>query len=135
MSAPEGPSLTRVAHVITGDLKSQIDCVWDAFWSVCISNPLEVIEQITYLVFIRRLDRGAAVDAFADFLDEVEFYVNQIRFNNLLVDELTKNGIVEPSRLFESPTGPDYFFPDARVEVLVDTLHRIKQTALPEDVA
>ena len=42
--------------MITGDLKSKIDRVWDAFWSGGISNPLEVIEQITYLLFIRRLD-------------------------------------------------------------------------------
>ncbi len=38
------------------DLKSKIDRIWDAFWSGGISNPLEVIEQITYLLFIRRLD-------------------------------------------------------------------------------
>jgi type I restriction enzyme M protein len=42
--------------VITGELKNRIDRVWDAFWSGGISNPLEVIEQITYLLFIRRLD-------------------------------------------------------------------------------
>ena len=42
--------------MITGDLKSKIDRIWDAFWSGGISNPLEVIEQITYLLFIRRLD-------------------------------------------------------------------------------
>lgn len=42
--------------MITGDLKSKIDRVWDSFWSGGISNPLEVIEQITYLLFIRRLD-------------------------------------------------------------------------------
>ncbi|GAB3077660.1 type I restriction-modification system subunit M [Pedococcus soli] len=42
--------------MITGDLKSRIDRIWDAFWSGGISNPLEVIEQITYLLFIRRLD-------------------------------------------------------------------------------
>ena len=42
--------------MITGELKSQVDRVWDAFWSGGISNPLEVIEQITYLLFIRRLD-------------------------------------------------------------------------------
>jgi type I restriction enzyme M protein len=42
--------------VITGTLKSQVDRVWDAFWSGGISNPLEVIEQITYLLFLRRLD-------------------------------------------------------------------------------
>lgn len=42
--------------VITGELKSKVDRVWDAFWSGGISNPIEVIEQITYLLFIRRLD-------------------------------------------------------------------------------
>jgi type I restriction enzyme M protein len=42
--------------VITGELKSKVDRIWDAFWSGGISNPLEVIEQITYLLFIRRLD-------------------------------------------------------------------------------
>jgi type I restriction enzyme M protein len=42
--------------VIAGDLKSKIDRLWDAFWSGGISNPLEVIEQITYLMFLRRLD-------------------------------------------------------------------------------
>jgi type I restriction enzyme M protein len=42
--------------VITGELKGQIDRIWDAFWSGGISNPLEVMEQITYLLFLRRLD-------------------------------------------------------------------------------
>ena len=42
--------------MITGELKSKIDNIWNAFWSGGIANPLEVIEQITYLLFIRRLD-------------------------------------------------------------------------------
>lgn len=42
--------------MITGELKSKVDRVWDAFWSGGIANPLEVIEQITYLLFMRRLD-------------------------------------------------------------------------------
>ena len=42
--------------MVTGELKSKIDKIWDAFWSGGISNPLEVMEQITYLLFIRRLD-------------------------------------------------------------------------------
>ena len=42
--------------MITGALKNQVDRVWDAFWTGGISNPLEVIEQITYLLFLRRLD-------------------------------------------------------------------------------
>ena len=42
--------------MLTGELRSQVDRIWDAFWSGGISNPLEVIEQITYLLFLRRLD-------------------------------------------------------------------------------
>jgi type I restriction enzyme M protein len=45
-----------VLCVITGELKHKVDRLWDAFWSGGFSNPLEVIEQITYLVFIRCLD-------------------------------------------------------------------------------
>jgi len=42
--------------LITGELKSQVDKIWDAFWTGGISNPISVIEQFTYLLFIRRLD-------------------------------------------------------------------------------
>ena len=42
--------------MLTGEIRSQIDTIWNAFWSGGISNPLEVIEQITYLLFLRRLD-------------------------------------------------------------------------------
>ena len=42
--------------MIRGDLKSRVDKIWDAFWSGGIANPLEVMEQLTYLLFIRRLD-------------------------------------------------------------------------------
>jgi type I restriction enzyme M protein len=42
--------------MLTGEIRNQIDRIWDAFWAGGIANPLEVIEQITYLLFIRRLD-------------------------------------------------------------------------------
>lgn len=42
--------------MITGEQRSQIDRIWNAFWTGGISNPLTVIEQITYLLFIKRLD-------------------------------------------------------------------------------
>ena len=42
--------------MLTGEIRGQVDRIWDAFWSGGISNPLEVIEQITYLLFLRRLD-------------------------------------------------------------------------------
>lgn len=42
--------------MITGDLKNKVDRLWSTFWSNGISNPLSVIEQISYLLFIKRLD-------------------------------------------------------------------------------
>jgi type I restriction enzyme M protein len=42
--------------MLTGEIRGQIDRIWDSFWTGGISNPLEVIEQITYLLFLRRLD-------------------------------------------------------------------------------
>ena len=41
--------------MITGELKSKVDRIWDTMWSGGISNPLSVIEQLTYLLFIKRL--------------------------------------------------------------------------------
>ncbi|NQX14095.1 SAM-dependent DNA methyltransferase [Microbacteriaceae bacterium VKM Ac-2855] len=46
---------------MVGELRPQVDKVWNAFWSGGIANPLEVIEQITYLLFIRRLDENQAL--------------------------------------------------------------------------
>jgi type I restriction enzyme M protein len=42
--------------MLTGSIRSQVDQIWNAFWAGGISNPLEVIEQITYLLFLKRLD-------------------------------------------------------------------------------
>lgn len=42
--------------MMTGELKSKVDRIWDTIWSGGISNPLSVIEQLTYLLFIKRLD-------------------------------------------------------------------------------
>ena len=42
--------------MITGELKNKIDGLWEIFWTGGLTNPLDVIEQITYLMFIRDLD-------------------------------------------------------------------------------
>ena len=46
--------------MITGELKSKIDAVWNDFWSGGISNPLEVMEQLTCLLSIKGLNEGKA---------------------------------------------------------------------------
>ncbi len=53
--APQGGSAPRNG-MLTGELKNQVDRIWDTFWAGGIANPLEVMEQITYLLFLRRLD-------------------------------------------------------------------------------
>jgi type I restriction enzyme M protein len=47
---------TMTDSVLTGELRNKIDQIWNAFWSGGITNPLEVLEQLTYLLFIQRLD-------------------------------------------------------------------------------
>lgn len=48
--------------MITGELKSKIDKIWNDFWTGGISNPLTVIEQFTYLIFIKQLDDKQTVN-------------------------------------------------------------------------
>lgn len=42
--------------MITGELRNKVDKIWEIFWTGGITNPLEVIEQFTYLLFIKQLD-------------------------------------------------------------------------------
>ncbi|MBN2365532.1 MAG: SAM-dependent DNA methyltransferase [Spirochaetales bacterium] len=42
--------------MITGEIKNKVDKIWEIFWTGGITNPLSVIEQITYLLFIKSLD-------------------------------------------------------------------------------
>ena len=42
--------------MVTGEFRNQVDRIWEIFWSGGVTNPLSVIEQITYLLFIKGLD-------------------------------------------------------------------------------
>ena len=42
--------------MITGELKNKIDSLWEIFWTGGLTNPLDVIEQMTYLMFMKDLD-------------------------------------------------------------------------------
>lgn len=92
-------------------------------------------------LFIRSLvglDREAAAEAFGAYLDGTRFNGDQIRFINLIVTELTANGVVEPARLYESPytdhapTGPDDVFGEADVDNIVAILRTVRDNAAPE---
>ncbi|WP_093994410.1 type I restriction-modification system subunit M N-terminal domain-containing protein [Flavimaricola marinus] len=42
--------------MLTGTIRSQVDQIWNAFWSRGVSNPISVVDQLTLLMFIKRLD-------------------------------------------------------------------------------
>ncbi|MGR6780351.1 type I restriction-modification system subunit M [Moritella viscosa] len=48
--------------MITGTLKSKVDKLWEEFWTGGITNPLTVVEQITYLMYARMLDMNERND-------------------------------------------------------------------------
>ena len=83
-------------------------------------------------VFIRELvglERGAAKEAFADYLDEAKFNAQQIRFVNTIIDYLTQNGVMSASMLAKPPFSDIHFegvfglFDDS---VVMDLRNRIK---------
>lgn len=49
--------------MITGELKNKIDRLWETFWTGGITNPLDVVEQMTYLMFIHDLDETDSLKA------------------------------------------------------------------------
>ena len=49
--------------MLTGELKNKIDSLWEMFWTGGITNPLDVVEQMTYLMFIHDLDETDAKKA------------------------------------------------------------------------
>jgi type I restriction enzyme R subunit len=88
--------------------------------------------------FIRSLvglDRAAAKEAFADFLDETRYSKNQIEFINLIVNYLTEYGVVEPGRVYESPftavapQGPEGLFGTGDVTRIFEVIDEFMKSA------
>ena len=84
--------------MITGELKSKVDRIWDTMGSGGISNPISVQA------------------AFSNFLSDRSLTADQIRFIEMIIDQLTSRGIMEASSLYEPPFsnlhsgGPDELF-------------------------
>jgi type I restriction enzyme, R subunit len=89
-------------------------------------------------LFIRGLvglDRTAAKEALAEFLDDKRYTSNQIEFVNLVIDHLTDHGVIEARRFYESPFtdlcphGPDALFESSDVDRLLDVVHDVRRRA------
>lgn len=82
------------------------------------------------------MDRSAAKEALARFTTGRTLTANQLEFVNLILDHLTQYGVVDASRLYESPfrditpRGPDDQFESAELDELLDSLDAIKASAL-----
>ncbi|MBX7226939.1 MAG: type I restriction-modification system subunit M [Chitinophagales bacterium] len=59
--------------MLSNELKSKINKLWDKFWSRGITNPITAIEQISYLLFMRRLDDAGTVEKAKAVFEEKEF--------------------------------------------------------------
>ncbi|MBQ6837927.1 MAG: SAM-dependent DNA methyltransferase, partial [Clostridia bacterium] len=68
--------------MITGELKNKIDSLWDIFAAGGLVNPLDVIEQITYLMFIHDLDDS-------DNLRAKESAMLGLPYKSIFADEVT----------------------------------------------
>ena len=90
-------------------------------------------------LFVRSLvglDREAAKDALSGFLVGKTLHGNQIDFTALIVNHLTDHGVMEASRLYESPftdlalQGPDALFSSADVDELISLLDSVRTRAI-----
>ena len=90
-------------------------------------------------LFVRSLlglERGAAMEAMADFLNEQNATASQLEFAKLMVNYLTVDGVITKERLYDSPftnvaaTGPDSIFPEAKVEQLFKVIEEIRLRAV-----
>jgi len=87
--------------MMTGELKTKIENIWDIFWSSGMTNPLTVVEQITYLLFIKIIDdnelkKEAMAAAFdmpvADpIFDEAHQMCRWSKFRHLEAEAMYKN--------------------------------------------
>ena len=90
--------------MITGELKNKIDSLWEIFWTGGLTNPLDVIEQMTYLMFIHDLDetdtRGAKESAMLGLPFE-SIFAGEVKIGTQIVDGTQLNGAC--STIFRPP--------------------------------
>jgi type I restriction enzyme R subunit len=90
--------------------------------------------------FIRSLvglEKVAVTEAFSEFVRDRSFTANQLHFVNLVIDNLTANGVMDPRLLYEppftevAPQGPEELFEEAEVKRLVSLIAAVGENAEP----
>jgi type I restriction enzyme M protein len=121
--------------MITGELKSSIDKLWNEFWVGGITNPLTVIEQITFLMYSRMLDMQESKDEqrqsltglpFKRRFSELEQEQRFSRYCHLGADEMlavVRDGVFDHFRsLNHEGSILSHFMKNARLEIVKPNL-------------
>ena len=114
--------------MITGELKNRIDSIWEIFWTGGLTNPLDVIEQMTYLMFIHDLDS-------ADTLRAKESAMLGLPFESIFAEEVqTGTQTVDGTQLkwsvfHDFPAAKMYSVMQEWVFPFIKNLHGNKESA------
>ena len=113
---------------INNELKNKIDSLWEIFWTGGITNPLEVVEQMTYLMFIRDLDDSdtlRAKEAAMLGLPYQSIFADEVKIGDRKVD----GSQLKWSVFHDFPAGKMYSIVQEWVFPFIKNLHGNKESA------
>lgn len=114
--------------MVTGELKSKIDSLWEIFWTGGLTNPLDVIEQMTYLMFIHDLDESDNTHAKEAAMLGLPY--KSIFAGEVQVGERTVDGVqLKWSVFHDFPAGKMYSTMQEMVFPFIKNLHGDKDSA------
>ena len=114
--------------MITGELKNKIDRLWETFWTGGITNPLDVVEQMTYLMFIHDLDETdnlRAKESAMLGLPYESIFTGEVRIGERMV----AGEQLKWSRFHDFPAGKMYTVVQEQVFPFIKGLHSDKDSA------
>ena len=115
--------------MITGELKNKIDALWDIFAAGGLVNPLEVIEQITYLMFIHDLDDSDNIRAKESAMLGLPYqsiFVEEVKIGERTID----GSQLKWSVFHDFPADRMYSVMQEWVFPFIKTLHSDKNSAM-----
>lgn len=114
--------------MMTGELKSKIDSLWEIFWTGGLTNPLDVIEQMTYLMFIHDLDEAdntRAKESAMLGLPYESMFSKEVKIGERAID----GSQLKWSVFHDFPAGKMYAIMQEWVFPFIKTLHGNRESA------
>ena len=114
--------------MLTGELRNKIDRLWETFWTGGITNPLDVVEQMTYLMFIHDLDETdnlRAKESAMLGLPYESIFTGEVRIGERMV----AGEQLKWSRFHDFPAGKMYTVVQEQVFPFIKWLHSDKDSA------